>query len=164
MSVAGSGAIAPLPGQYLPDYKNARENQRAFEALLQDIQDNFEAQGRTFSGAQGVASPTFLNSWVDYGAPYTSTSLWKQNDGTVHLEGVLKKAGVYAAEAILNVPAGFRPPAGLIFLVAYASSTPTYGHMRVEVATSGDLSLVAGSLGAVGIGHVSVCGLTWRAA
>jgi len=161
---AANGAALPLPGQYLPDYQRNFNDPRQLGQFLQDLQDNFEAITRGVAGSAGVATVTYLNSWVDAGAPYAGVGLWKQNDGTVHCTGVLTKAGLFASQAVFNVPAGFRPSAASIFLTAQSSTTPSYGFARMELATSGDMSLVAGSLGPVTVQHLSVSGLTWRAA
>jgi Flp pilus assembly protein TadG len=162
MSTPQVGAATPLPWQFLPDYEDLPPREQ-----LRRIQENFDAQSVAVgsAGATSTGTVTLQNSWVDVGGAYAPTKLYKRGDGTVLLEGVITKAAsVYAAEVLLNVPVGYRPAAGQVFLTAQTSSTPTYGSARLELSTIGDLTLVAGSLGAVTIGQLSVCGLVWKAA
>ena len=51
---------------------------------------------------------SFLNSWTNYGSPYTNVQYKKDVMGFVHLRGVAKNSSVSGA-AIFNLPSGYRP-------------------------------------------------------
>ena len=85
----------------------------------------------TFANAAETAV-TFLNSWVDYGAPYSTASYWRDAFHVVHLKGLVK-AGTCSA-AIFTLPTGYQPPSQGIFN-AYGAS----GAVRIDIDTSGNV-------------------------
>lgn len=60
-----------------------------------------------FIGSQG--QPAFVNSWVNYGAPYSNAGFIKRPDGWVELIGVIKSGTV--GSAAWTLPPGYRPAA-----------------------------------------------------
>lgn len=94
-------------------------------------------------------APTLLNSWADYGAGNTAAGYYIDNDGKVHLQGLVKNG---VAGEIFTLPAGYRPPE----LVRFPVATNTgYGEVYVEA----DGSVVQGS---GGTGYLSLDGIYFR--
>ena len=84
-----------------------------------------------------VGSPFF---WQNYGAGLETARYYKDALGHVHIEGLVKSAGL-APNAIFMLPAGYRPAARLTFAVDCASgSTPSDTFGRLDVAVDGTVS------------------------
>lgn len=86
----------------------------------------------------GWITPTLLNSWVNFGAPYR-TCQYRRLNGVVYVSGLLKSGTTTANTVLFNLPAGFRPSANLFFGTQSNSAMAT-----VQLAGNGDLSLSAG--------------------
>ena len=99
-------------------------------------------------------APTLLNSWVNYGGGYANAGYWKDSHGVVHLRGLVKSGGT--ASTIFTLPAGYRPAANELFLVA-SGTTPTFAQIAID--TAGGVVFLNGSNG-----YVSLSGITFRAA
>lgn len=87
--------------------------------------------GVVTSGAS-TSTPTLLNSWVHYGAPYATPSYHKTADGTVVLNGFVKSG---SSGVVFTLPVGYRPSSQLIFTVV---SNGVFG--RVDVGTDGNVT------------------------
>lgn len=85
----------------------------------------------------GWTNVTYSNSYVDFGAPYSSTAYNKDADGIVWIR-LAAKSGTPAA-TIFTLPAGFRPGGQLLFhgLVDNA-------HGLIIVAQAGTVATTAG--------------------
>lgn len=92
----------------------------------------------------GWIAPTFLNGWVDYG-PGFQVAQYRRVDDVVSIRGLIKDGSL--GVSAFDLPAGFRPPARLIFAV----DTGTYAHGRVDIGTSGQVFIIAGSTANVSI-------------
>lgn len=66
-------------------------------------------------GQPALLTPTFLNNWVNYGAPVESAGYWKDQSGQVHIQGVVKSGTPNSI--IFNLPVGYRPVAKSFFPV-----------------------------------------------
>ena len=73
-------------------------------------------------------APTFLNGWINFGAPYAPAAYRKVGD-IVFLRGLLK-GGAFGAAAF-QLPAGFRAPYDLFFAVP---NNDQYGSLAVTAA------------------------------
>ncbi len=62
-------------------------------------------------GASGA--PPFTNGWTNFGGNYQAAGYWKDNEGVVHLEGLIKSGTLGIAAFVL--PPGFTPSASRVF-------------------------------------------------
>lgn len=88
-------------------------------------------------------TPTFNNSWVNYSSTYNSTGYFKDNDGVVHLKGLVKNGTVGTNASTCNIfilPVGYRPSAITILAVV---SNNAIGQARVW--DTGEVVAYAGS-------------------
>jgi hypothetical protein len=97
-------------------------------------------------------TPTLLNSWVHYGAPFNVPGHFKDTLGIVHLRGLVKNGG--AGTTIFTLPAGSRPVGTELFAVI---ANGAFGEARVD--SSGSVLHVSGSNA-----YFSLDGITFRAA
>jgi hypothetical protein len=96
-------------------------------------------------------TPTFLNSWVNFGGIWTDAGYYKDSLGRVHLRGLVKD-GVGAV--IFNLPAGYRPATNEMFMALSNGAVA-----RVDVGLSGNVALSLGSASSL-----SLSGISFRAA
>ena len=109
------------------------------------------AKGDT--GAQGPPGPAvarpvwtalpYAAGWADYGGGFIAGQYCLDAVGFVHLRGLIAKASAYAynGETIATLPAGFRPTGQEMFNVRAADSVMGAFTHRVDVATSGVVSI-----------------------
>ena len=102
-------------------------------------------------------APTFQNSWVNYGSEWNSAGYYKDANGVVHLRGLVKSGSI---GAIFTLPAGYRPTATWLFICASNSSATPPGYARVDINTSGSVSLNTYSANSNN-GWVSLDGITF---
>lgn len=80
---------------------------------------------------------TLLNSWVNFNAATHATAQYmKDNEGVVHVRGVIKDGTAVAGTVLFTLPAGFRPPLQLI-MVCNGNGVFEY----VDVKANGDVAL-----------------------
>lgn len=109
------------------------------------VQENFDALAKQFPlsrrsmALEGVHSigvgsePAFQGAWVNFDTTvYRGLRYWKDSQGMVHIEGVVKSGVV--PSTIFILPAGYRPGAALVF-PAHTNS----GHGQVDVAATGNV-------------------------
>lgn len=81
---------------------------------------------------QSWIAPTLLNSWVNYGNPYTPVGYMKDAMGFVHIKGFVKSGA--SGSAVFNLPAGYRPAVnGSIYGVCNAG--PGHGDLVIQEST-----------------------------
>lgn len=80
-------------------------------------------------GAAG--QPAFAGAWVNFGAPWQAARFFKDTLGIVHVQGLVKN-GAAAPSTVFTLPAGYRPPADLIF-----ASEAAAVYARLNVLASG---------------------------
>lgn len=98
-------------------------------------------------------TPTFVNSWVNFGSGYNNAGYYKDVLGIVRLRGLIMSGTVGSACFVL--PIGYRPAARTLF------STISNGAIgRVDVMTTGEVVPTAPSVNA----WVSLEGLAFRVA
>ena len=71
---------------------------------------------------------TLVNSWVYFGAPYTTAQYMKDACGVVHVKGMIKNGGALGTN-IAVLPAGYRPTETHIFA---ATSNNAFGSVRID--------------------------------
>lgn len=86
----------------------------------------------------GWTAPTLTNSWVHYGAPFSTPGYRIDALGYVHLRGLLKSGTVNLA--MFTLPAGYRPESQLIF-----STICNNAVSRIDVTTAGVVIQSGGS-------------------
>jgi|GEM_PF-4510179 len=84
-------------------------------------------------------NPTLLNNWTNT-AGYTQAAYWIDDEGTVHIEGVLTGGAGSAGAVIFNLPAGFRPTVSGDFVTV--GNGNTLGAVRIYL--NGDVQQVSG--------------------
>ena len=80
-------------------------------------------------------TPTFVNGWQDYGAPY-SARYYKDTNGRVHLKGLVK--GGAAGTVAFTLPVGYRPDNYLYLVVANGSGSSSFN--RAYIAGTGEVT------------------------
>lgn len=109
----------------------------------------------THNGAwDRVLKPTYQNGWADYGMGFASGGYWRDDDGVVHLTGLIK-SGTLGAVAF-PLPGSFLPVDGK-GRVFPATSNDGFG--QVEVSADGSVRGRAPSNNA----WVSLNGISFRA-
>jgi hypothetical protein len=96
----------------------------------------YRYNGSTYDGAW--IAPTFVNSWVNFGAPYQTAGYFKDAGGVVHIRGLIKSGTVGSAAFVL--PTGYRPSATSIFTT---SANSAFGETRIDA--SGNVTPTTGS-------------------
>ncbi|MFZ2126160.1 MAG: type II secretion system protein [Candidatus Microsaccharimonas sp.] len=85
---------------------------------------------------------TLQNSWVHYGAPFSTPQYTKGSDGVVSLKGLLGRGSAATQDTnILTLPAGYRPAGRLLISVANAYN----GVARIDILANGDVRYILGS-------------------
>lgn len=102
--------------------------------------------------SEAWSAPSFLNGWVNYGAPYQTASYMKDVAGYVHLRGLIR-SGIINLPAFL-LPVGYRPAASEIFVGL--DGTPV--GIRINVGSDGNVVIVNGNTA-----FISISGITFYA-
>ena len=97
---------------------------------------NGSLEPRHYVGTTG--QPTFQNSWVNYGSPYSLAAFYKDNQGIVHLEGMIKSGTMNTI--IFTLPTSYAPTQDLHFVV---DSNNNFG--AVDVNISGGVNATVGN-------------------
>jgi len=83
-------------------------------------------------------TPSFQNSWVNYGSSFNPAGYYKDRTGRVHLRGLVKSGTLLST--IFTLPSGYRPPYKEIFLtIAYNNAA-----IRVDIRTTGEVAMITG--------------------
>jgi hypothetical protein len=108
-----------------------------------------------YSGSFVNESPInlpMLNGWVNYGPGFTNASYFKDKNGIVRLEGLIKSG---TTNVIANLPAGYRPGAALLFIAVNGFGA----FARIDVGPDGNITVVAPYTN----GYLSLSGISFRA-
>ena len=62
-----------------------------------------------FITRETIIAPTLLNSWINYGGARRVAGYWKDKEGMVHLEGVIKSGTTTSPTILFTLPTGYRP-------------------------------------------------------
>lgn len=136
---------APMPADVV---EHAEQTQRNFDAI---------ALKGLAAGGEAWRAPT-LTSGNNFGIGYNSVGYWADGFGVVHLRGLWQAAaGAPLAARIFVLPVGYRPVGRELYGV---NASGAMG--RVDVETSGAVSVLAGSTAAGNF--FTLDGLTFRAA
>jgi len=109
--------------------------------------DNAIAQGtRCYSSDKdirrvvdaGSPAAAFTNSWVNFGAPFSTAKYWHDREGNVHIEGGVKTGTPPAS--IFTLPVGYRPSASQVFTVSANGAIGV-----ITISSAGTLVTTVGS-------------------
>jgi hypothetical protein len=100
-----------------------------------------------------IIAPTLINSWVNFGGSYVTAGYWKDDNGTVHLQGLIK-SGTPIPGLAFTLPVGYRPATWEIFTVASNAALGV-----VEVQSTGGVNISSGSNV-----NLSLSGISFKAA
>jgi len=95
-------------------------------------------------------TPSLQNSWVNYGAGFTTAAYTLMDDGWVRLRGLVRNG--LLDKAIFTLPVGYRPVAHWLLGV----STNPDAHGRVDILPTGEVMATTGNAG-----WLSLDGLTF---
>jgi hypothetical protein len=80
---------------------------------------------------QSPISLPLYGGWTFYGSPFAPPTYWKDKNGVVHLEGLLRAGTTTGGTVVAQLPGGYRPSHNLIFTVNTSS-----GVTRLDVKNS----------------------------
>lgn len=92
----------------------------------------------------GVPFTAFVNGWLNFGAPWTPLTCYKDASGLVHVEGVIKPAAAIAAggnSVIGTLPSDFWPASTRMNVTSYNGAAVG----RIDVAANGLMTYSNGS-------------------
>jgi hypothetical protein len=84
-------------------------------------------------------TPTLLNGWVYYGAPYNTPGYYKDQFGRVWIKGLIKSGTTTNGTAVFQLPVDYRPPSQYLLTSATNDATFASKHCRIDVDTSGNV-------------------------
>ena len=114
---------------------------QALMARITALEADVSALNRKDVPLKGAwVAPTLLNGWVNFGAAQVA-GYWLDALGVVHLRGLIKSGTVNTV--IFTLPAGYRPTALSLFSVVSNTGAALVAS-RLDVATTGDVTLVTG--------------------
>lgn len=112
------------------------------------------ASPNTGDGAYVLQTPTFQNSWTNYGGAFQEAKYYKDAFGVVHLMGLVQGGTIGLSYPIFTLPSGYRPTARHIF-----TTTQNDALGRVDVQADGTVVMLGGATG-----WISLSGINFPAA
>jgi hypothetical protein len=91
--------------------------------------------------------PAFQNGWVNYGSGFANVAYYKNSDGLVFLEGMVKSGA--NSTTVFTLPTGYIPSNNMLFN-SY-SGTHSFVNDQIEIDTSGNVSVSTSDTGAVSL-------------
>jgi hypothetical protein len=108
----------------------------AAKDLLQGTSTTAATFQQGSSAHEAVSTPTLLNSWVNFGAPFENASYYKDPFGMVHCRGFVKSG----TGVIFVLPTGYRPANKRVF-----ATNGNNAFASISVDSSGNVSFDTGS-------------------
>lgn len=96
----------------------------------------------------------FQNGWVNYGSGYSPFGFFKDDNGVVHLRGLITNGASGSTYASATLPLGYRPPYRVL-----AQGQNSGGSVRIDINTSGQIIMYN-----TGSGWVSLECISFRSA
>lgn len=87
---------------------------------------------------EGWITPTYLGTWVSYGAGFADAQYRRTSEGIVVLRGLIKSGTI--GTSAFTLPVGYRPAFNTLFLSATSTGTG-----RLEVTSAGSVIPTNGS-------------------
>lgn len=100
----------------------------------------YPSLGKYLPSSVSLTAPTLSNSWVDYGGAFEGAGYYKDSDGTVYLQGLIKDGTATNGTVLFTLPSGYRPSRRLAFAVASNNTVA-----RVDVFANGEVQIISGS-------------------
>ncbi len=106
----------------------------------------------TTIATEAFTQPTLLNGFTNYNLGYATVAYFKDKMGIVHLRGLALKNTNQNGLAIFTLPAGYRPStSGTLLFSTIANS----GGARIDVQTNGNVVVMGGSTGWIGLDGIT---------
>ncbi len=101
-----------------------------------EINGNIALNGKILNEA--YQTPTFENSWTNFGGEWNTAKFYKGKDGRVYLEGVVTGG---SSSVICTLPVGYRPANRIFFMVSHDGN----GRGRIDIQANGIVSFDYGA-------------------
>lgn len=98
--------------------------------------------GKANTTQEAWNTPTFQNSWVNFGSGFSAAAYKKDNMGTVHLKGVVKSGTV--GTDIFTLPAGYRPAESRMFRTITNTGVGNDVIGRADIYGNGEVKHIQG--------------------
>ncbi|OIB00202.1 hypothetical protein AK95_23880 [Paenibacillus sp. LC231] len=108
----------------------------------------------------GWIEPTLLNGWVNYGSSYANARYYKDSNGRVHIEGLVKGGPSTLPAVLFRLPRGYIPSKTLTDII-HSSDGTTQSFGRLGIASNGDVIITAGYSGTTS--WISLTGISYLA-
>jgi hypothetical protein len=105
-------------------------------SLALRLDGNLEINGKILNEA--YQTPTFENSWTNFGGEWNTAKFYKGKDGRVYLEGVVTGG---SSSVICTLPVGYRPASRIFFIVSHDGN----GRGRIDIQANGVVSFDYGA-------------------
>ncbi|MCM3290224.1 hypothetical protein M3661_08795 [Paenibacillus sp. MER 180] len=96
-----------------------------------------ETQKAEKDNAVAWITPTLLNDWKPYNDGYVNPRYYKDENGVVHLEGLIKDGLIAQSTSLFLLPTGYRPKGTLIFYVIGVEPGGVPRGVRIDVTAGG---------------------------
>ena len=114
-------------------------------------------EDRHYIGTAG--EPAFQNGFVNWGAPYGNAAYYKDAQGFVHLEGLIKGGPDVDDQLIFTLPSGYTPSQQkLIPVLGRIGGSPTHTPVYITVGVDGEVK----SEGGANSGFLSLDNISFR--
>ena len=125
-------------GTGTPAYKldvagKARITDTAFVGKL-NVAGNIQLGGTI--NQETIQSPSLQNGWINHGGGFTDAGFWKDKEGVVHIQGLIKNGTTAQSTILFTLPAGYRPAARQIFTVMNNNLS-----VRIDVLATGEVTI-----------------------
>lgn len=90
----------------------------------------------TIIAQESVQPAALQNGWVNHGGGFADAGYWKDREGVVHLQGLIRSGTTDLSTVLFTLPPAYRPSARHIFMVL-SNNSPT----RIDVLGNGDVLL-----------------------
>lgn len=104
---------------------------------------------------EAIINPVLNSSWTNYGSGYADAGYWRDKEGVVHLQGLIKNGNFTSGTVLFVLSPGYRPSGGR--LIFTADNTGLQG--RVDVLADGQVILMTASSNA----YFNLTGISFRA-
>ena len=85
--------------------------------------------------------PTLLNGWENYGGAWVQAGYAKDDQGIVHVRGMIRNGTTLQDTVLFNLPAGYRPLRLVLFGVTHGEvGPPSLG--RIDFVPDGEVAIV----------------------
>jgi hypothetical protein len=87
---------------------------------------------------EAIQPPAFQNGWINHGGGFTDAGFWKDKEGLVHIQGLIKNGGTALNTILFTLPLGYRPPDRQIYTVLSNNIVS-----RIDILDNGDVIITS---------------------